>query len=275
MIEFTTHLAMWQLVLLSILSLAVGLLGGFVGLALGTLRLPALLLMGVNPQYAAGTNILTSALSAMAGGYRHVTEGRIDWGVVLWLGIPSIIGGFAGGFFAGEFPAGLLIAIAGLLVLWQGVEFFGLSKRLAAAEQGAESGGTAAGEEALTKTSGSVAAAGGAAIGLLGGGVGLILGSLRLPLMIRLLKINPRRAAGSNLVVGAVLGIFGFVGHGLHGEVDLPLLVAMASTGMIGSNIGARYTGQVSVRSLVLVLAWVLLAVGIILVVRGGRDLLG
>ena len=120
-----------------------------------------------------------------------------------------------------------------------------------------------------------MAAAGGAALGLLGGGVGLILGSLRLPLMIRLLKISPRRAAGSNLVVGAVLGIFGFVGHGLHGEVDLPLLVAMASTGMIGSNLGARYTGCVSVRSLVLVLAWVLLVVGVILVVRGGRDLLG
>lgn len=275
MIEFTTDLALWQLALLSLLSLGVGLLGGFVGLALGTTRLPALLLMGVNPQYAAGTNILTSALSAMAGGYRHVTEGRIDWGVVLWLGIPSIVGGFLGGFFAGEFPAGLLIGLAGLLVLWQGVEFFGLSRRLAAAEQGGESGETGVGEEALTKTSGSVAAAGGAAIGLLGGGVGLILGSLRLPLMIRLLKINPRRAAGSNLVVGAVLGIFGFVGHGLHGEVDLPLLAAMASTGMIESNLGARYTGRVSVRSLVLVLAWVLLVVGVILVVRGGRDLLG
>ena len=113
--------------------------------------------------------------------------------------------------------------------------------------------------------SGSLAGAGGAAIGLLGGGVGLILGSLRLPLMIRLLKINPRRAAGSNLVVGAALGIFGFVGHGIHGEIDLPLLLAMASTGMLGSYVGARYTGRVSVRSLVVVLAWVLLAVGIIL----------
>ena len=80
MIEFTTDLALWQLALLSLLSLAVGLLGGFVGLALGTMRLPALLLMGVNPQFAAGTNILVSALSAVAGGYRHVKEGRIDWG---------------------------------------------------------------------------------------------------------------------------------------------------------------------------------------------------
>ena len=44
---------------------------------------------------------------------------------------------------------------------------------------------------------------------------------------------------------------------------------------MIGSYFGARYTGRVSVRSLVIVLAWVLLAVGVILVVRGGRDLVG
>ncbi len=275
MIEFTTELAFWQLSLMSLISLGVGVLGGFVGLALGTMRLPGLLLLGMNPQFAAGTNILTSALSAMAGGYRHVTEGRIDWGVVLWLGIPSIVGGFLGGFFAGEFPAGLLIGLAGLLVLWQGVEFFGLSRRLAAAEEGAASEQEGVGEGTLTMRSGSLAGAGGAAIGLLGGGVGLILGSLRLPLMIRLLKINPRRAAGSNLVVGAALGVFGFVGHGIHGEVDLPLLLSMASTGMIGSYVGARYTGRVSVRALVLVLAWVLLVVGIILVVRGGRDLLG
>ena len=274
-IEFTTDLALWQLALLAVLSFGVGVLGGFVGLALGTMRLPGLLLMGMNPQFAAGTNILVSSLSAMAGGYRHVTEGRIDWGVVLWLGIPSIVGGFLGGFFGGNFPAGLLIAVAGALVLWQGVEFFGLSRRLAATEEGAEPEQAGLGEGALTVRSGGLAGAGGAAIGLLGGGVGLILGSLRLPLMIRLLKINPRRAAGSNLVVGAALGVFGFAGHGIHGEVDLPLLLAMGSTGMIGSYIGARYTGRVSVRSLVLVLAWALLAVGIILVVRGVRDLLG
>ena len=194
---------------------------------------------------------------------------------MLRLGVPSLVGGFLGGFFAGKFPAGLLIGVAGLLVLWQGVEFFGLSRRLAAAASGGDSDGSDSEASGLTGKSGALAGTGGAAIGLLGGGVGLILGSLRLPLMIRILKIDPRRAAGSNLVVGAVLGIFGFIGHGIHGEVDLPLLLAMGVTGMIGSNLGARYTGRVSVRSLVLVLAWVLLVVGVILVVRGGRDLLG
>ena len=106
MIEFTTDLALWQLALMSLISLGVGVLGGFVGLALGTMRLPGLLLLGVNPQFAAGTNILTSALAAMAGGYRHVTEGRIDWGVVMWLGIPSIVGAFWAGSSPGSFRRG-------------------------------------------------------------------------------------------------------------------------------------------------------------------------
>ena len=35
--------------------------------------------------------------------------------MALWLGIPSIVGGFLGGFFGRNFPAGLLIAVAGVL----------------------------------------------------------------------------------------------------------------------------------------------------------------
>ena len=63
-----------------------------------------MLLTGLNPQVAAGTNILVSALAAMAGGYRHLKERRVDWGVVLWLGGPSVAGAFAGDFSAAGFP---------------------------------------------------------------------------------------------------------------------------------------------------------------------------
>ena len=41
-------------VVLTAVSLAVGLLGGFVGLALGTMRLPAMLLMGIGAPTAGG-----------------------------------------------------------------------------------------------------------------------------------------------------------------------------------------------------------------------------
>ena len=39
----TSDMMLWQVILLTLLSLAVGVLGGLVGLALGTVRLPALL----------------------------------------------------------------------------------------------------------------------------------------------------------------------------------------------------------------------------------------
>ena len=216
-----------------------------------------MLLTGLNPQVAAGTNILVSALSAMSGGYRHLRERRVDWGVVLWLGVPSVVGAFAGGFFGGRFPAGLLIGLAGLLVLWQGVEFFGLSRRMSA-EAAGQVKPTVSAIPRSSKRERGITGAVGLGIGLLGGGVGLILGSLRLPLMIRIIRLDPRMAAGSNLVIGAALGLFGFAGHGIQGEVDLRLLLSMGLTGMAGSYLGARYTGRVSIRKLVLVLAWVL-----------------
>ncbi len=269
MLEFSSDLALWQITILSLVSLVVGLLGGFVGLALGTMRLPGILLTGLNPQVAAGTNILVSALAALSGGYRHLRERRVDWSVVLWLGVPSVVGAFVGGLFSGEVPASLLISLVGLLVLWQGIEFLGLRRRLLGQSQTKGAVSATVDNPRSHRAEKTTAGTFGLSIGLLGGAVGLILGSLRLPLMIKIMRMDPRKAAGSNLIIGASLGLFGFAGHGIRGEVDLPLLLSMGLAGMVGSYVGARYTGRVSIDSLMLVLAWVLAIVGIILVGQG------
>ena len=123
-LEFSTSLPLWQVLLLALVSLLVGVLGGFVGLALGTLRLPALLLIGVPPSTAAGTNILVSALSASTGGYRHIRERRVDWRVVGLMGVPAVAGSFIGGFASSSsIPEGALVLVAGVFVSWQAVEF--------------------------------------------------------------------------------------------------------------------------------------------------------
>ena len=46
-------------------------------------------------------------------------------------------------------------------------------------------------------------------IGLLGGIVGLVLGSIRMPAMISILKMEPRVAVGTNLAASSVMGISG------------------------------------------------------------------
>ena len=60
------------IIFLGLISFFVGLLGGFVGLALGTIRLPIMLLLGINPKIAAGTNILVSSLSSFLGSVQHL-----------------------------------------------------------------------------------------------------------------------------------------------------------------------------------------------------------
>lgn len=255
----------WEALFLTVLSYGVGVLGGIVGLALGTMRLPFLLLLGMPAPVAAGTNILVSTLSAATGSIRHFRERRVDLQVVAAQGIPAMAGAFLGGFAGGWAPEALLISLAGILVVWQGVELL-LRAGRARPKEGPEAS-PAGPSHGRRWTAGRIAAEAlvGFAIGLLGGAVGLILGSLRLPALITILGIDPRVAAGSNLVIGFLMGAFGWVGHVARGQVDYPLLVLMTLTGMGGTWQGARLTGKMSLRGLLALMGVVLLVVGSLL----------
>jgi uncharacterized membrane protein YfcA len=109
-------------------------------------------------------------------------------------------------------------------------------------------------------------------VGLLGGAVGLILGSIRLPALVRILRIDPRIAAGTNLFIGFFMGSLGWIGHATRGQVDYPLLIMMGAAAMIGSYFGAKATGKVSLNTLILTMGLVLLIVGALLVVRAIVD---
>ncbi len=268
-LEFTEGLVAWEIAILAVISLAVGVLGGMVGLALGTMRLPAMLLIGMEAGVAGGTNILVSTLSAMVGGFRHLREGRVDWRIVLYLGVPAIVGAFIGGFGASLVPVGVLVLGAGIFVAWQGIEFFLMVRKVSLVTPGSVIEPLDPRSVFLASKRGAVEAVLGFTVGLVGGAVGLILGSVRLPIIIRVMRADPRIAAGSNLMIGSFLGAFGFIGHGIQGELDLIVLAVMAVPAMVGTYFGARLTGRISVNGLLLVMAVVLLVVGVLLIVDG------
>ena len=257
----------WQALLLTLVSFAVGVLGGFVGLALGTMRLPALLLLGIAAPTAAGTNIVVSTASALTGAMRHLREGRVDMRIVLVMGVPSMAGAFIGGFNSERVSESVLLLAAGLLVFWQGVEFL----RGDVGKQRAEVGdGGASNDLARNRALGGAVA--GFGVGVLGGAVGLILGSIRLPAMIRILRADPYAAAGTNLSIGFIMGSMGWVGHVARGHVDYPLVVLMGASAMVGSYLGARLTGRVSLDRLITTMGMVLLMVGALLIWRAATG---
>jgi uncharacterized membrane protein YfcA len=68
------------------------LLGGLVGLVLGNIRLPVVILAASSPAAGAGANIGVSAVAALAGAVAHIRAGRIGWRLLAWMAPPSMAG---------------------------------------------------------------------------------------------------------------------------------------------------------------------------------------
>ena len=102
----------------------------------------------------------------------------------------------------------------------------------------------------------------GAVIGLLGGFVGLILGTLRVPALLRFTAEPAARIVGTNLVVGVIVGIAGLIGHLPSAAPDLGILLVGSAASIPGALLGARLTGRLSEEQL-------LRAIGVVLLIAG------
>ena len=102
----------------------------------------------------------------------------------------------------------------------------------------------------------------------IGGAVGVILGTLRMPALIRSVGMDIRRAAGTNLVVGFLLGVAGFATHAIEQGVDWGILAAGLAGGIPGGWLGARATGRVEENALRIALGTVLVVVGVAFAVQ-------
>jgi uncharacterized membrane protein YfcA len=228
-------------------SFAVALAGGAVGLVLGNLRLPLFVLAASSPAAAGGANIAVSGISAATASVSHVRAGRINWRLFGWMAPPSVVGAVAGGYLAGRVPrSALLLAIAAVLL------YSGLDLLLRAPPP------------ARPRERSHVPAAvlSGFVIGLLGGFVGLILGSLRMPALLRLVGEPASRAVGTNLAVGVCVGVAGLLGHLPSATPDWTLIAVGGAASIPGALLGARLTGRLSEQALIRAIGAILLVAG-------------
>jgi uncharacterized protein len=213
---------------------------------LGTLRLPLLLLVAGSPAAGAGTNIAISAAAAASGGLGHARAGRVSWRVVAWMAPPSIAGAVVGALLGHRVPNRALFGAVAAVLLWQGIELIARPFREAAA-----------GRPRLAPAAGF-----GFVIGLVGGALGVILGTLRMPALLRAVRLSAASAVGTNLVVGFLLGLAGFAAHAARLEVEWDLLAAGLAGALPGAWLGARVTGRLSEEALRRAIGGALLAIG-------------
>lgn len=222
------------------------------GLVLGTLRLPAVLLLSGDAAAAAGTNVAISTASAASGGYGHARAGRIDRRTVLWMTPPSVLGAVAGALLTDEVPTRLLLAVIAAILAWNGLDLLARPVRARPAQ-----------EPRLAP-----AVVFGALIGVLGGAVGVILGTLRMPALLRGVGLTAHRAVGTNLVIGFALGLFAFATHAVLGQVEWGLLAVGVAGALPGGWLGARVTGRLSEERLRRAIGVALIAIAVAFVVE-------
>ncbi len=232
-------------------SFAVSFFGGLVGLVLGNLRLPLIVLVATSPAAGAGANVAISGAAAITSSYGHWRGGRISWRLFRWMAPTSLVGAIAGGLISGVLPDRVLLGAISVVVLYGAVEVW--RYRRPKVDEGTQV--PSQGQLLLN------AALVGFGVGVLGGLVGLILGSLRLPAMVRWAGVGPYAAVGTNAAVGAVVGIGGLVGH-LPSGIDWGILAVGAAAAMPAAYLGSRFTGRLDERRLIGAMVAVLVVSG-------------
>jgi uncharacterized protein len=255
--------------------LGVGLLVGATGMGGGSLMTPLLILLfGINPVVAVGTDLAYGAVTKTVGGWRHMRAGTVQLGLVGWLALGSCPGSLIGVWllerlrdaFGDDFDTFMLVSIAaallliGALILWRALARGAYAKRerpdfriegrhkVAAVALGAFVGFvlgiTSAGSGTLIS-------------------IGLIIG----------FRLTPRRVVGTDVVHAAVLLWVAALAHLVSGNIDF----ALAGTILIGSIpgvwIGSALAVRLPERGLRPALGIVLLASGLALVGKAGVDI--
>ena len=262
---------------LVVVGFVIGILGGFFGVGGSFIAGPALRLMGVDWNYAVGTDLAHIVGKSIVAARKHRTLGNVDLklGMIMALGT---IGGAEGGAQliqalkrAGNvntvvsWVAIVVYASISIFMLWESHTTLrlhkGRSRRTISDAKTAASKADHSAFGPVTKkiqqteiwpminlpTSGirislwtilAVALVGGFFSGFLGGGAGYI----RMPLMVYVLGIPTHLAVGTDLFEIVISASYGTFSHAIKGNVDILIALVMHTGAVIGAQIGVVAT---------------------------------
>lgn len=261
--------------LLIVFGLGVGVLVGATGMGGGSLMTPLLILVfGVKPVTAVGTDLAYAAVTKTVGGFKHFRQGTVDLRLSTWMALGSVPAAIAGVFVLealqrstdGDFDSILVAAVAGAL-LFTGVAVLARVLFLPNMANGEKDSAE------VTRRNKVAAALVGVFVGFVLGVTSAGSGALIAVALIMLFRLVPTRVVGTDVFHAAILLWAAAIAHLAVGNIDF----ALAGTILLGSLPGVWIGSHASVRMptgvLRTALGIVLIASGLALTTKAGLDL--
>ncbi|SFL26003.1 sulfite exporter TauE/SafE family protein [Geodermatophilus ruber] len=233
--------------------LLVGVVVGLTGMGGGALMTPALVFFfGVPPLAAVSSDVVAGLFMKPVGGLVHLRHGTVHVGLVKWLCLGSIPGGFCGVLLLrliGErapLQDVLLVALGAVLVL----AAFGMAARAylkLCARERARTAGRARAETGLSAVPPRplatvlVGTGGGLVVGMTSVGAGSL---MIVCLLLLYPTIQARQLVGTDLVQAVPLVASASLGHLLFGEFTLGLTGSILAGALPGVWLGARVSSR-------------------------------
>jgi uncharacterized membrane protein YfcA len=252
--------------------LGVGVLVGATGMGGGSLMTPLLIIVfGIQPVVAVGTDLAYAAVTKTVGGWRHFRGGTVFPRLALWLAIGSCPGALVGVWLldrlrdaiGDDFDTFMLSSIGGTLLL---IGALVLWRALAESTHAERERGAFRMQTRHKVAAVALGAFVGFVLGITSAGSGTLI-SIGLIIGFRL---TPRRVVGTDVAHAAVLLWVAALAHLVSGNIDFGLAGTILIGSLPGVWIGTHVAMRLPERGLRPALGIVLLASGLGLLGKAG-----
>jgi hypothetical protein len=254
--------------------LGVGILVGMTGIGGGSLMTPMLILVfGVTPITAIGTDLAYAAVTKTVGGFKHWRQKTVDGRLSSWMALGSVPAAICGVWVldlleeaAGrEFDDLLLAILAGALLLTGAATLIrAFLRRMHERERDTID---------LERRHKVAAVALGVCVGFVLGVTSAGSGALIAVGLILLFRLSPRRVVGTDVFHAAILLWAAGIAHVFAGNVDFGLAGNILIGSVPGVWLGSHWSVRVEPAVLRTTLAVVLIGAGLALLIKAGLDL--
>lgn len=255
--------------------LIVGVLVGLTGIGGGSLMTPLMIIvLGVAPVTAVGTDLAYGAITKTFGGLNHLRRGTVDRTVVRWLALGGVPGTLIGAIsvtrlhsaYGKSFEHVLVACIAGALLI---VTTVVLVRSLLLTHLNARESHTF---QFTARSKGASLVLGfvlGAILGLTSVGTGALIGVA----MLVIFRLTPQRVAGTSVFLGAMLLWVAGIVYMITGTANLSLMGNLLIGSIPGVWIGSQLVHHVPAQALRVTLGAVLLGSSLATLSKAGVKL--